>query len=89
MSTSARGRRRLNPVPESFRLGFARRLESARHRRKISQEGLAYAAGCSTAFIQNLESGKRGCGHWLLLRICLALKVRADWLLGIGSNEEN
>ncbi len=88
MTTNARGRRRLNPVPRSFTLAFARRLERARHRTGMSQRQLALEAGCGTAFIQRLECGQKGAGAWILKRLCLALKVRPDWLLGLGGNEE-
>lgn len=57
------------------------RVAELRARRKLSQEDLAAAAGCSKSFVSQLETGKKRPGLPLLEALARALDVTPAELL--------
>ena len=61
---------------------FAERLRSAREHRGLTQAQVATAAGLSAAAISHFERGQREPNLANLRRLCQALSVRSDTLVG-------
>lgn len=63
---------------------FGRRLREERHRHKLSQEKLAGLLGTTHSWISELENSRQGAvqAH-TVYRLCQALEVSADYLLGL------
>jgi transcriptional regulator with XRE-family HTH domain len=60
------------------------RIRVARTRQRLTQEGLAEAAGLHPTYISGVETGKRQISVKVLLRIALALETPAsEFLVGI------
>jgi transcriptional regulator with XRE-family HTH domain len=58
------------------------RIKESRLLRKLSQEELAQLAGFQTSAISHFETGRRDPSAANLVRLCNALAVSADYLLG-------
>lgn len=54
-----------------------------RHERKLTQEQLAEAADISASFLGHIERGSRVLSVDTLLRLCTALRVTPNELLGM------
>lgn len=67
---------------------FGIRAKTARERRGMSQTDLARATGMDQAWISNIEAGRRDPNLQNLFRLCLALRVSADELLGLPTVTE-
>ena len=70
-------------IPRIDRDGFALRLKAERVARGLTVEQLARVVDCSPACLRGHERGATVPNGDLLHRICLALGVRADTLLGL------
>lgn len=66
------------------RLG--KRVRAVRRAQDITQERIAELAGVSTSFIGHIERGSRVLSVETLHRICIALGVSADDLMGLSDN---
>lgn len=62
---------------------LGKRVRYIRHCQDITQEQLADKTGISTSFVGHIERGTRVLSVETLYRLCLALGVSADWLMGI------
>lgn len=60
------------------------RLREARWQRGLSQFELGIAADLNHHSISRYENGITDPGAGALRRLCVALNVSADWVLGIG-----
>lgn len=71
--------------------GIPHRVRSVRQERRLSQNRLNDVSGCSSGYINRLESGKlakRGVATDISERIAAALGVNADWLVrGVGERD--
>lgn len=63
------------------------RLRLARIRRNWSLRDLAAAAGMTHTPLYNIETGKSEPSAETIRRLCAALSVSADWLLGLRDGE--
>lgn len=61
---------------------FAARLAELREQRRLSQDELARAAGISASWLRRVESAPRSITLGLIQRLCTALDVSHDELLG-------
>ena len=59
------------------------RVRSARLEIGITQEQLAEKVGISTSFMGHIERGTRTLSVDTLFKLCVALNVSADYLMGI------
>ena len=59
------------------------RLQEARKRRGLTQSELSRRAGMTPAAIWQIEAGQRQPAADTIIRLCRALGVSADWLLGL------
>jgi transcriptional regulator with XRE-family HTH domain len=62
---------------------FHQRLSEARKRRGLAQCGLAVEAGIACSQISNYECGERLPSLENFFKLCVALNVSADELLGL------
>ena len=62
---------------------LGKKIRRKRREMDITQEQLAEMAGISTAFVGHIERGTRVLSVETLERICKALGVSADYLIGI------
>ena len=62
---------------------LGKRIRQKRREAGITQEQLAEMAGISVAFVGHIERGTRVLSVETLLRLCLALEMSADDLLGL------
>jgi len=72
----------------AFRLNVGQAIKAAREDAGLSQTRLARMAGTSQNAISCYESGKVCMTAWTLHKLCEALKVSADELLGLGEGCE-
>jgi transcriptional regulator with XRE-family HTH domain len=63
-------------------VAFAARVAELRAQRRLSQEQLAVAAGISASWLGRVESAPRSITLGLVQRLCGALEVSHDELLG-------
>lgn len=63
------------------RLGNLVRIK--RKELKLTQEKMAEKIGISTAFLGHIERGTRVLSVETLYRLCVALDMRADYLMGL------
>ncbi len=84
MASSSRGG---GDHPDDFVHGVARRLAATRRQRGLSQENLAALLGIAVKNLQRIESGKQNLSLETIDRICKALGVPADSLLGASTRE--
>lgn len=66
---------------------LGRRVRERRRERRITQEQLAELAGISTQFAGHIERGTRVLSVETLFRLCAALGVSADYLMGISDHK--
>jgi len=60
------------------------RIREARVKRKMTQQDLADALGCTRQAVGRYENEERICiGFYGIAKICKSLSVSADWLLGL------
>ena len=64
------------------------RLRNARIRAEMSQTDLAEKAGLSPSWISHFEAGRRLPSLEVFRKICIALGVTADSLLGLPSRKD-
>ncbi len=64
------------------------RLRSARLRREMSQAELAEKAGLVPSWISHFEAGRRLPSLEVFRKLCIALGVTADSLLGLRAGRE-
>lgn len=62
---------------------IAERVREARIRRGFTQSELSRHAGMTPAAIWQIEKGERQPSADTIIRLCRALGVSADWLLGL------
>jgi len=62
---------------------FPERLKAARSQANLTQHELAKMMTASPAIVSLWEMGDRNINHKDLYRLCQALDVSADWLLGL------
>lgn len=62
---------------------MGKRVRFIRRCQDITQEQLAEKVGISTSFVGHIERGTRAVSVDTLFKLCVALGVSADWLLGI------
>lgn len=67
-------------------MGFGQKLRKLRERRDMTQAELGRAVGLQQAQIGHYEAGRREPSIENLRKLCLALHVSADYLLGLESN---
>ena len=82
MIARTRRKRREHP-PESWRWQLAQRIEDCRRSSGLTLAGAAALSGCSRGLWSKIESGQRSPGAYTLMRMAHALKVSADYLLGL------
>lgn len=61
---------------------FGRRVAHRRHKNKIKQADLAEQIGISQQHLSGIEHAKDRISFDVFLKLCLALKVNPDYLLG-------
>ena len=64
-------------------IALGKKIRSTRRGMDITQAQLAEMAGISTAFVGHIERGTRALSVETLARICKALGVSADYLIGL------
>ena len=65
-------------------MDFAEKLRQAREQKRMTQEELSEIIGIHFSSISNYETGRSMPTSFILKRMCDALDVSADYLLGIG-----
>jgi len=78
-------RRTKQPVLTKIEMG--RRLRALRGERGMTQVDLAQAMGIHQTNLSQMERGVRGVGTRQILKLCRALKVSPDKILGASANE--
>lgn len=76
-------RPKLTPLPQSWLDALGARVESARFAIGLTQAELAERVGCSRCMVVYVEQARYQPSSHLLMRLCVALEVSADWLLGM------
>lgn len=71
------------------RADFCARLRQARYERQLTQTTVAKRAHLCIQTYNAIERGRRGAGARTLAKLCLALDVSADYLLGLPSHTQN
>ena len=67
---------------------FGQRLREVRTRHGLSQQALGERVGGAASWISDLEQGKQtGLAANTVYRLCKALEVSADYLLGLSAKE--
>ena len=67
--------------------GFGMRLRKARRERGFTQDRLGMECGACVGAVRAWEKGERLPNAYYLRKICIALHVSADYLLGIKGND--
>ena len=65
---------------------FAERLLEIRKATHTTQANIAAALGVSTAFISDMEHGRKTTSIEKLAQICVFYNISADYLLGLTDN---
>lgn len=65
---------------------LGKRIARLRKERNLVQYDLAVLMGISQSSIGMIETNKRDPNSWLIVRLCMALQVSADYLLGLSGN---
>ena len=68
------------PIFDAVR--FGRRIASRRRKCKIKQTELAEQLGISQQHMSGIEHGKGGTSFEVFIKLCVALNVNPDYLLG-------
>ena len=79
-------RRTKQPVRTKSEIG--RRLRALRDEHGMTQVELAHAMGIHQTNLSQMERGIRGVGTRQILKLCRALKVSADKILGSSAQHE-
>ena len=69
--------------PTAMMETMGQRIRDRRHDKRLKLRELAERIGMSIAHLSLLETGQVETRAGLIVRICHALGVSADWLLGI------
>lgn len=80
--------RAITPAPQSWLDGLAARIVLARDEAGWSQVQLAREVGCCRNMIIKMEKGQNQPSAHMLLRLCRALGVSADYPLGMKGETE-
>ena len=67
-------------MPTNSRVLFGKRIRELRLKQKWSQEKLAETASLSTAYVSDIERGRRNVGLTIVLKLARAFKVDAGKL---------
>lgn len=70
-----------HPAPNTLLQRFGATLRQYRQQRQLSHKALAARMGIGSAYISEIEQGKRNIAALMLLRFAYALHVPAAWLL--------
>jgi len=62
---------------------FGKRLRELREKSGLTQEGLAHAAGLTTAFVSTVERGQKTPSLTTVLKLARGLKVDAAELMAV------
>lgn len=64
------------------------RLKQALEEQKLTQRSLAQKAGITESAISRYVIGRRKANEYSIIKICKALNVSADWLLGLDEEKD-
>lgn len=72
----------MEELPAFDAVRFGRRIASRRKKSKIKQTELAERVGISQQHMSGIERGKGGISFEVFIKLCIALNVNSDYLLG-------
>ncbi|MCI9354275.1 MAG: helix-turn-helix transcriptional regulator [Firmicutes bacterium] len=74
---------------EEYKLFVGTRIRDAREKLKLTREELAELCEIEPSFLAAIENGKKSMTLFYFKKICTALNVSADYIMGINTDKNN
>ncbi|NDO45897.1 helix-turn-helix transcriptional regulator [Clostridium sp. MD294] len=74
---------------EEYKLFVGERIREAREKLKLTREQLAELCEMEPSFLAAIENGKKSMTLFYFKKICTALNVSADYIMGINTDKNN
>lgn len=74
---------------EEYKMFIGKRIRETREKLKLTREQLAELCEIEPSFLAAIENGKKSMTLFYFKKVCTALNVSADYIMGINTDKNN